>query len=207
MSSPRVVGALLYEGFELLDTFGPLEAWGMLSYDGEWRIVTTAEQSGPVKSAQGPRAYADCALVDCPKLDVILVPGGIGTRKEIRNQLLLAWLRERAAEAQLVTSVCTGSALLARAGLLDARKATTNKAAFAWVEEQGPGVTWVKEARWVEDGKFVTSSGVAAGIDMTLAVIAKLAGQDSAESISIRMEYEWHREAGWDPFARIRGLV
>ena len=78
---------------------------------------------------------------------------------------------------------------------------------FAWVQSQGPAVQWVKEARWVEDGKFVTSSGVAAGIDMTLAVIAKLAGTDVAERIAVRMEYEWHRDAGWDPFARVHGLV
>jgi putative intracellular protease/amidase len=207
MSSPKVVGALLYEDFELLDTFGPLEAWGMLSYDGGWRIVTTAEREGPVKSAQGPRAHADCELASCPKLDVLLVPGGIGTRKQVTHEPLLQWIRERAADAALVTSVCTGSALLARAGVLDGRRATTNKAAFAWVESQGPGVTWVKEARWVEDGKFVTSSGVSAGIDMTLAVIANLAGRPTAESIALRMEYEWHREPGWDPFARIRALV
>jgi transcriptional regulator GlxA family with amidase domain len=207
MPSPKVVGALLFEGFELLDVFGPLEAWGMLSCDGEWRVVTTAEQAGPVKSAQGPHAIADSSLADCPALDVILVPGGIGTRKAVANEPLLEWLRARAVQAQVVTSVCTGSSLLARAGLLDGRRATSNKMSFAWVQSQGPAVQWVKEARWVEDGKFVTSSGVAAGIDMTLAVIAKLAGTDVAERIAVRMEYEWHRDAGWDPFARVHGLV
>ena len=207
MASPKIVGALLFEGFELLDVFGPLEAWGMLSYGGEWRVVTTAERAGPVKSAQGPQAVADSSLADCPELDVILVPGGIGTRKAVANEPLLEWLRARAARAQVVTSVCTGSSLLARAGLLDGRRATSNKASFAWVQAQGPAVQWVKEARWVEDGRLVTSSGVAAGIDMTLAVIARLAGTDVAEGIAVRMEYEWHRDAGWDPFARVHGLV
>lgn len=167
MANPKVIGAVLFEGFELLDVFGPLEAWGMLSYGGEWRVVTTADRAGPVKSAQGPQAVADSSLADCPELDVILVPGGIGTRKEVANESLLEWLRLRAARAQVVTSVCTGSALLARAGLLDGRRATSNKASFAWVQTQGPAVQWVKEARWVEDGKLATSSGVAAGIDMT----------------------------------------
>jgi transcriptional regulator GlxA family with amidase domain len=203
----KVVGALLFEGFELLDVFGPLEAWGMLSYDGQWRIVTTAERAGPVKSAQGPHAVADSALEECPALDVILVPGGIGTRRQVANEPLLEWLRARVAEAQVVTSVCTGSSLLARAGLLDGRRATTNKASFEWVQSQGPAVQWVKEARWVEQDKVVTSSGVSAGIDMTLAVIARLAGTDAAERIAVRMEYEWHRDAGWDPFARVHGLV
>jgi transcriptional regulator GlxA family with amidase domain len=207
MPRPKVVAAVLFEGFELLDVFGPLEAWGMLSYGGQWRIVTTAERAGPVKSAQGPHAVADSSLAECPAIDVVLVPGGMGTRKQVANEPLLEWLRARAAEAQVVTSVCTGSSLLARAGLLDGRRATSNKASFAWVQSQGPAVHWVKEARWVEDGRLFTSSGVSAGIDMTLAVIAKLAGTEAAEGIAVRMEYEWHRDAGWDPFARVHGLV
>ena len=116
---------------------------------------------------------ADYALADCPPIDVMLVPGGIGTRREVNNTKLLEWLVRRAAEAEIVTSVCTGAALLARAGLLDGHRATTNKLSFKWVTEQGPAVEWIKQARWVEDGKFATSSGVSAGIDMTLALIAQ----------------------------------
>lgn len=207
MASQKTVGAVLFDGFELLDVFGPLEAWGMLAVSsGAYRIVTTAEQAGPVASAQGPRTVADCVLSDCPPVDVILVPGGIGARREVDNALMTGWLRERAAGAEVVTSVCTGAALLARAGLLDGHCATSNKLAFKWVVEQGPKVTWVRQARWVEDGKFATSSGVSAGIDMTLAVIAKLEGSERAEQIATRMEYEWHRDWSWDPFARIHGL-
>lgn len=207
MAAGRTVGALLFEGFELLDVFGPLEAWGMLAATGSCRVVTTAHRAGPVASAQGPRAEAEFALADCPKLDVLLVPGGIGTRSAVADEALLAWLRRRADDAQVVTSVCTGASLLARAGILDGRRATTNKLAFAWVRTQGPAVKWVPEARWVEDGKLVTSSGVSAGIDMTLAVIARLEGTEVAERIAVRMEYDWHRDPGWDPFARIHGLV
>jgi len=207
MGSTKTVGALLFEGFELLDVFGPLEAWGMLAAAGGWRIVTTAGSAGPVASAQGPAAVAEHALSDCPKLDAILVPGGMGTRREIHDEALLEWLRRRSAEAEVVTSVCTGAALLARAGLLDGRRATTNKAAFGWVAGQGAAVHWTKQARWVEDGPFVTSSGVSAGIDMTLAVIAKLESLEVAERIAVRMEYDWHRDASWDPFAKVHGLV
>ncbi len=207
MASHKTVGVLLFEGFELLDVFGPLEAWGMHAEAGGWTIVTAAETAGAVKSAQGPRAMADYALADCPRIDVILVPGGKGTRREVSNASLLEWLRRRADEAEIVTSVCTGAALLARAGLLDGRRATSNKFSFNWVAGQGPAVEWMKQARWVEDGKFATSSGVAAGIDMTLALIARLAGVETAEQIAIRMEYEWHRDPSWDPFARIHGLV
>jgi transcriptional regulator GlxA family with amidase domain len=207
MASQKLIGALLFEGFELLDVFGPLEAWGMLASAGGWKIITTAATAGSVSSAQGPRAVADCSLLDCPKLSAILVPGGIGTRREVRNEALLQWLRSRSAEAEVVTSVCTGAAILARAGLLDGRRATTNKGAFGWVAEQGPAVQWIKQARWVEDGPFVTSSGVSAGIDMTLAVIASLVSDAAAERIAVGMEYDWHRDAAWDPFAKIHGLV
>jgi transcriptional regulator GlxA family with amidase domain len=207
MASQKTVGALLFEGFELLDVFGPLEAWGMLAAGGEWKIVTTAENAGAVASAQGPQAVADNALSECPKLDVMLVPGGIGTRKQVQNDLVLEWLRRRSGDAEIVTSVCTGAALLARAGLLDGRSATSNKKSFGWVVEQGPAVRWVRQARWVEDGRFVTSSGVSAGIDMTLAVIARVADPETAEKIAVRMEYDWHRDPEWDPFAKVHGLV
>jgi transcriptional regulator GlxA family with amidase domain len=207
MASQKLIGALLFEGFELLDVFGPLEAWGMLASAGGWKIVTMAATAGSVSSAQGPRAVADYSLVDCPTLTAILVPGGIGTRREVSNETLLEWLRLRSAEAEVVTSVCTGAALLARTGLLDGRRATTNKRVFGWVAEQGPAVQWVKQARWVEDGPFVTSSGVSAGIDMTLAVIARLMSNAAAERIALGMQYDWHRDAAWDPFAKIHGLV
>ena len=140
-------------------------------------------------------------------LDLILIPGGIGTRKEISNQALLDWLKVRAEKAEVVTTVCTGTAILAHTGLLDGRRATTNKRAFKWVAEQSARVNWVREARWIEDGKFATSSGVSAGIDMALAVMARLYGAQTAEAIAIAMEYEWHRDANWDPFAKIHGLV
>jgi transcriptional regulator GlxA family with amidase domain len=205
MASEKILGALLFEGFELLDMFGPLEAWGMLAAQGGWRVATIAERAGAVASAQGVQAVAEFGFEEGPAVDVLLVPGGIGTRRELANQALLEWLRERSATAQLVTSVCSGSALLAAAGLLDGLRATSNNMSFHWVAAQGPKVAWVKQARWVEDGRFFTSSGVSAGIDMTLAVIAKLAGQEAAEKIAVRMEYDWHRDPAWDPFAKIHG--
>ena len=201
----RTVGVVLFPGFELLDVFGPLEAFGNLP--GMFRVVLVAEEAGPVASAQGPRAVADHGFADCPKLDVMLVPGGIGTREEAENPTLLGWLGRRAGEAEVVTSVCTGAALLARAGVLDGRRATTNKAFFQWVADQGPNVEWVREARWVEDGKFATSSGVSAGIDMALAVIARLVGREVSDNVARAMEYEWHTDATWDPFAKAWGLV
>jgi len=202
----RTLGVVLFEGFELLDIFGPCEAYGIHDLGGAFRLTTVAAEAGAVASAQGPSALAEFAFDNCPPLDLLLVPGGIGTRREVENAALIAWLRARAARAELVTSVCTGAALLARAGLLDGLRATTNKRAFAWVVSQGPQVHWIKQARWVEDGKFATSSGVSAGIDMALAIIARLVSPDAADKAAIAMEYEWHRDAAWDPFAKIHGL-
>jgi transcriptional regulator GlxA family with amidase domain len=195
------IGALLFEGFELLDLFGPLEAFGHLANSGKCQILTVAERAGAVASAQGPQAVADYDFASCPHCHMLLVPGGIGTRREVSNERLLDFLRGRSAQAGLVMSVCTGAGLLARAGLLDGRRATTNKQVFEWPVSQGPRVNWIRQARWVEDGKFVTSSGISAGIDMALAVIAQRYGQGTAEEIAVAMEYEWHRDPDRDPFA------
>lgn len=195
----RTLGVLLFPEFELLDVFGPAEMFGVLKDFVE--VVLVAELPGPVASAQGVRALADYGFDECPHLDLLLVPGGFGTRREIGNAPLLGWLRARARDAELVMSVCTGSALLAKAGLLDGRRATTNKRAFDWVAEQGPKVEWVKRARWVEDGTWVTSSGVSAGMDMALAVVKRLFGEDISERVAHGTEYDWHRDSTWDPFA------
>jgi transcriptional regulator GlxA family with amidase domain len=201
---PKRLGTLLFPEFELLDVFGPLEVFGNRNYSEPlFEVVTVAAAAGLVVSAQGPRAEAQYGLEDCPPLDILLVPGGPGTRRDVENQSLLAWIRARAAQAEWVLSVCTGASLLARAGVLDGKRATTNKRAFQWVVSQGPKVEWVKEARWVEDGNVVTSSGVSAGIDMSLAVVARLAGQDTADYIAKVIEYTWHADSSLDPFARV----
>jgi transcriptional regulator GlxA family with amidase domain len=207
VSEPRKIAAILFEGFELLDVFGPLEAFGILAHDRRCGVITIAENSRPVASAQGPKSVPDFSFDDCPAPDLFLVPGGIGTRREVLNERLLDGLRQHAKEAEIVMSVCTGAAILAKAGLLDNRRATTNKLNFAWASSNGPNTQWIKQARWVEDGKFWTSSGVSAGIDMALAVIARMESIDKAEEITVRMEYDWHREAAWDPFARIHRLI
>lgn len=201
----KTVGVLLFPEFELLDVFGPLEAFGQAK---DWfRIVTVAERPGPVTSAQGPRAVADHGFADCPPLDIVLVPGGMGTRREVDNPVLVEWIARQARKAEATTSVCTGAALLARAGVLDGRRATSNKRSFAWVTEQGPKVDWVRQARWVDEGNVVTSSGVSAGIDMALHLIGRIAGPAARDEIATRMEYEWQSDANHDPFAKVWGLA
>ncbi|MGH8012098.1 MAG: DJ-1/PfpI family protein, partial [Candidatus Binataceae bacterium] len=207
MATPHTVGIILFNEFEVLDVFGPAEAFGSAHLSHVFRVMTVAEKSGAVRSAQGLTVLADYSFSDCLELDLLLVPGGIGTRREVNNRTLLAFLSARGATAEFVTSVCTGAALLARTGMLDRRRATTNKRSYDWVTTQGPAVRWVPQARWVEDGRFVTSSGVSAGIDMALALIARIESQDAAEAVAVAMEYEWHRDSDWDPFAKIWSRV
>jgi putative intracellular protease/amidase len=192
------LGVVLYDDFEMLDAYGPLEMFGVLSEQVE--IVVVAERKGPVKASGGPRTVADCDFEDAPDLDLILLPGGIGTIAELENEVLLQFLRERAPQTDVTMSVCTGSALLAKAGLLDGLPATSNKMFFALASSQSDAVEWREGARWVDSGRYVTSSGVSAGTDMALAVIERLFGKEAAESVATFTEYQWHRDADDDPF-------
>jgi transcriptional regulator GlxA family with amidase domain len=196
----RTLGIVLFPRFELLDAYGPAEVFGNLQ--GRLKVVTVAQKAGPVASAQGPQGVADYSFDDCPPLDLVLVPGGFGTLPELKNEVLLNWLRTQSESAEIVMSVCSGSMLLAQAGLLDGRKATSNKQYFKLATDRAPQVQWVKQARWVDDGNRVTSSGVSAGIDMSLHVIERLWGTETAERIANATEYQWHRDADVDPFAK-----
>ena len=196
----RRVGALIFPGFELIDLFGPMEMFGMLA-DG-FALELVAETSGPVASAQRLRAHADRTIAESSDYDILFIPGGPGTRREVENTQLLDWIAQTSEKSEYTLSVCTGSALLARAGVLNGRRATTNKAAFDWVAAQGPAVNWVRQARWVEDGKFITSSGVSAGIDMALGAIALMHGETTAENVAIWSEYSWQKDKSHDPFAK-----
>jgi putative intracellular protease/amidase len=199
------VAVVLFDGFELLDVFGPIELFSFLPDD--FAITLIGPQAGPVRSSQGTEVIAHYAYGDAPAPDIAMVPGGMGTRTLVGDEPFLTWLGGWAQGAQLVTSVCTGSAVLAAAGLLDGYRATSNKRAFAWATQHGTDVEWIAKARWVEDRDRWTSSGVAAGIDMTAALIASLAGPEAATSAASRAEIELHADPDWDPFAAENGLA
>jgi putative intracellular protease/amidase len=197
-AQPLRIGAVIFPNFELLDIYGPLELLGLL---GERISITMlAEEAGEVNSHQGPKGIADASIHEDTSHDVLLVPGGQGTRELVHNDRFLDALRKHASKAQVVASICTGSALLARAGLLDGKRATSNKIAFDWVMTQGPNVTWIRQARWVEDGPFFTASGVSAGMDMTLGLIQHLFGKDTSTEVARRAEYVWNHDKCIDPF-------
>lgn len=196
--SIKTLGIVLFPGFETLDVFGPLEMFGMLTE--EINIVLISEHKGLIKSAQNQETQTTHSWSDAPHLHYLLVPGGIGTRTEINNAPLINWIKNRSATADLTLSVCTGAALLAKAGVLDGHKATTNKLAFNWVMRQGPKVDWIKTARWVDDGKIITSSGISAGIDMSLYVISRLFGEETRDKIAQKAEYILSIDPSNDPF-------
>ncbi len=194
----RRILALVFDGFEMLDLFGPLE---MLCADHD--ILLVAEAEGTVTASGGPRVAVDATLsaLTPGAEDVLLIPGGAGTRREVDNPALIAGIDRIAGTAGLTATVCTGAALLARTGRIDGRPATTNKRAFDWVVSTRPAVDWQRSARWVEDGAVFTSSGVAAGMDMALALLARLSGEAVAEARARRVEHLWRRDPADDPFA------
>ena len=196
--NPMTLGAILYDGFELLDLYGPLEMLGNLKPQID--IITVAERTGSVPSFQGPQTLAEFDYANCPRLDLILLPGGFGTLAQLENQATLSFLQKSVPTAKVTMSVCTGSWLLAKAGLLDGRRATSNKMYFKVATQQSDRVDWITKARWVQDGAIYTASGVSAGMDMSLAVIASLFGEKRANDIAIAAEYVWNRDFEDDPF-------
>jgi len=194
----KTLAIVLFPRFETLDVFGPVEMWGRLE---DYKIVTVSEHGGVITSAQGVDTVTTYSFADAPQFDIIMIPGGMGTRTEVNNPLMLDFLRSQDAGTEYTTSVCTGSAVLAKAGLLDGRKATSNKMAWAFATGQDADVLWQPSARWVEDGKYVTSSGISAGIDMALALIEDLEGREKAEKVAKVAEYIWNDDPSDDPFA------
>jgi transcriptional regulator GlxA family with amidase domain len=192
------VNILLFNDFETLDVFGPVEIFGRLA--DYYTIHFYSLQGGIIHNNHGVEIVTQ-KLTDASNLNgIFLIPGGLGTRQEVNNVALMAAIKETALRCQFVLTVCTGSALLAKTGLLDHKSATTNKRAFLWVTNQGPFVQWNKNARWVVDGIYYTSSGVSAGIDMTLGFISNQLGIDVARRIAYEIEYNWIEDCDNDNF-------
>ena len=204
MTSPTLA-AFVFPGFQTLDLFGPLEILGDSSVDIDVSIV--AETLETVPSVHGHGLTVDRSIDHESAYDYLLIPGGDAALNAAKNPAVLHWLRTTATPANLIMTVCTGSILLAATGLLDGRRATTNKQDFRATTPLRPQVTWVPRARWVEDGPFFTSSGVSAGIDMALAALEHIFDRQTAENVALGTEYEWHDDAQWDPFAERAGLT
>jgi transcriptional regulator GlxA family with amidase domain len=193
------VGIVLFENIEVLDFCGPFEVFSVVRLNegkrreepSPFEVLLVAEKSGPVTTTGSMKVIPDCSFETCPKLDVLLVPGGWGTRKEIENATMLEWLRQRAPEVETLTSVCTGSMLLGFAGLLDGLQATTHWRSLDWMRDSFPAVSVQYDKHVVEDGRVVTSAGISAGIDMALKVVARYCGEQTARATARHMEYPY----------------
>lgn len=183
------VGVLLFDDFETLDVFGPVEILGRLK--SMYAVSFYSLSGGQIKNSHGLSILTEKLEKIANGIDIFLIPGGFGTRKEVNNPVLIDTIRQIALGSKYVLTVCTGSALLAVTGLLDNRFATSNKRAFDWVITNGKKVKWVKKARWVVDGKYYTSAGVSAGIDMTFGFLSDLHGIEFARKNAFEIEYEW----------------
>ena len=148
-----VLGILIFPNFETLDVFGPIQMFSKLPID-TIEILMISEKGGLIKSSQGQCILSDCSFENAPALSYLLIPGGQGTRLEVHNSNMVEWIKSQVHTTELIMTVCTGAALLAKTGALDGKRATTNKLAFKWVTEQGPLVQWIKQARWIDEGKL-----------------------------------------------------
>ncbi len=197
-ATPSAIGILIFEDVEVLDFCGPFEAFSVTTPLGEhsdesklFEVHLIAETPEIVTCRNGLKVQPECTIADHPPLDIILIPGGRGTRTQIANQPVLDWVAAQSAKVNLTTSVCTGAFLLAATGLLDGKSATTHWGSIDWLRDNYPSITVLDDQRWVDEGDIVTSAGVSAGIDMSLHVIERLHGRDVATQTARHMEYDW----------------
>lgn len=187
---------VLYKNFTALDVFGPVE---VLSSIDEYAIHYVSLDGGIIENKQSIRLVTE-PLTGVEGESILLIPGGFGSRNEINNSRFIEGLSKAMGLAEHVLCVCTGSVLAAKTGALDGKRATSNKRAFEWAQDCCPKVNWVRDARWVVDGKFYTSAGVSAGIDMALGFVRDIFGADRVLEICTRMEYHWNSDPDHDTF-------
>lgn len=189
---------LLFDEYEAMDAFGPAEIIGHMSaryslnyYSLNGGIITSTQNLGSV-------TYP---VEEMDTTGVLLIPGGVGTRRIVQDACAIRSIADLAGHAEYVLTVCTGSAVLAMTGMLDGRRATSNKIVLDWVRNLRDQVLWQKTARWTVDGKYYTSSGVTAGMDMTLGFLRDIHGPGVARSAANFIEYVWNDDMSFDPFA------
>ena len=216
-AKPTNFGVILLPAFQALDVFGPLDALNLLARSDKMNLYMIADTLEPVStkllgsnqpmgSDFGQSVVPTHTFETAPSLDVLLVPGGQGTRSEGITSAI-SYIERTYPTLQYLITICTGAGLAARAGLLDSKRATTNKLSWEATVALRPAVQWVPQARWMVDGNIWTSSGISAGVDVTLAWIEAVHGADVAHAIANRMEYERRTDASSDPFAKLYNLV
>ncbi len=192
---------ILFNNFETLDVFGPVEVLGRLSENFNLHFYSI--KGGIITSSQKVQVVTQSLENINLKNFILLIPGGIGTRELVKEIKFFETLKDLAGNAEYVLTVCTGSILFSKTGLLNGKNATSNKRAFFLTGKESPEVNWIKKARWIKDGNIYTSSGVSAGIDMTLGFISDTIDYDTAKKVSNEIEYDWKEDSTWDPFSEM----
>jgi transcriptional regulator GlxA family with amidase domain len=199
---PLTVGILIFDQVEVLDVAGPFEVFSVTRLNEEYRqeesssspfrILLISEKIGPVLAIGGLRFTPDVTIDNCPEeLDILIVPGGWGTRNEVKNVNLLKWIANRASKTRLTASVCTGSSLLGRSGLLNGREATTHWRAFDFLRQAAPNANIREDVRFTLDDPIFTSAGISAGIDMALRIVSHFFGTKIGQVTARQMEYPY----------------
>jgi transcriptional regulator GlxA family with amidase domain len=194
MTKPFSVAILLFNEVELLDFAGPYEVFANTMQEGQalYEVFTVGEKSTTLKARYGLKVIPDYDFQTAPVADIIVIPGGYGAEHlEIRNPVVLEWIRQQKSKAGIVSSVCTGAFLLAEAGLLNGKKATTHWLDYDRLEKEYPQIAVIRDTRFVDEGNIITAGGISAGITMALHIVGKLSGADVAIATARRMEYDY----------------
>ena len=195
MMNQKIVGILLFNEVEVLDFAGPYEVFSIAtakdSKDKLFRVITIAERKEPISARNGLKVLPDYDFFDCPKLDILIIPGGFGAEEiEIHNKTLLPWIQARANDTAIVASVCTGAFLLAEAGLLNGKKATTHWMDADRLEKDYPEILVQRNVKYVDEDPIFTAGGISAGIHLSFYLLKKLVGETIASYTAKRMEYD-----------------
>lgn len=196
---PLIVGILIFDDVEILDVAGPFEVFAVtrlndqqrLQQSSPFKVYLISETNKQITAIGGLRLTPDVTITECPELDLLIIPGGWGTRKESKNKILVNWISNQFTNDRLIASVCTGSSLLGKAGLLDGRDATTHWRAFDFLKESAPKARILKNVRFTLIEPIFTSAGVSAGIDLALRIVSHFFGTEIGQDTARYMEYPY----------------
>ncbi|ADY22085.1 DJ-1/PfpI family protein [Bacillus paranthracis] len=187
------VGIFLFNEVEVLDFAGPFEVFSITKVHEEkpFTVYTVSQNGEMITARNGLKVKPDYSIEDLPPVDILIIPGGKGAREnEVQNDIIINWIRQQMKEVKLITSVCTGALLLAKAGLLEGLKATTHWASIQTFKKDFPNVEVMENVKFVDEGHIITSAGISAGINMSFHIVKNLLGVEVAEDTAKSMEYD-----------------
>ena len=193
----RNAAIFIFDEVEVLDFCGPFEVFavtGARNADKPFNVFTVAENSSPITARNGLSVNPNFTFADCPQADILIIPGGYGTRPLMNNQVVLEWIKAQSQHAEIVMSVCTGALLLAKAGLLEGLAATTHWGAMDLLREVAPHSIIQPDKRFVDNGRVMLWAGISAGIDLSFHIVEKLLGREVAKETAKWMEYDWKNQ-------------